>query len=52
MKNQTVRFGKLDGPVLSTSMAVRGVVETLEEGASPPTKRHLNGRWARTMSTQ
>jgi hypothetical protein len=41
-KNWSVRFGKPDGPILSIPTTV--APPALDEGASPPAKRHLDGR--------
>jgi hypothetical protein len=42
-ENQTVRFGKSDGLILLISTAVRAL-STLNEEATPPAKRRLDGR--------
>jgi hypothetical protein len=50
-RNQIIRLQKLDPPVLSGLMAVRGAAG-LRRGASPPAKRCLDEEEAGTTTTQ
>jgi hypothetical protein len=50
-ENQTLRFDKLDYPVLSIPTA-SGALSPLDERASPPTKWHLVGEGAWTTTIQ